>query len=145
VGHTPRSLVLPGTRAVAPLSPQQLHRIDLNSLRDSFQRPQRQVALAAFQTPHVRTVHPDEVGEGLLAEAALLPVSAERAADSTLKITFHVGDRRCRDATCRSTDLYVASIARRLVTRESPDPAAPASDLQEVTMRKTVGNGGGGG
>lgn len=84
---------------------QQLQRLYPDCLRKPFDRPERQVALAPFQTAEVGAVDAEDVGEGLLGQATVVPVATEGLADGPLQIAFHDVKRRCRGATCRSTDL----------------------------------------
>jgi hypothetical protein len=78
----------PTLRAVGLL--QQAHRVDAESLRESLERLQGQVALPALDTAHEGAVHADLVGEFLLAQAALPAQASDVAADDVLQVTFHI-------------------------------------------------------
>jgi hypothetical protein len=64
-------------------------RVNRKHARDTFEASERQVALAALEPAHVRTVDPDDIGECFLAQPAGFAISPEVAADDALKIPFH--------------------------------------------------------
>lgn len=76
-------------RELGGRSPEQLHRVNLDDGGQAFQTLQCEVAFAAFEAAHVGPVDTDDVGEGFLGEAALLPVAAQVRADVPLEVAFH--------------------------------------------------------
>lgn len=69
--------------------PQQLQRIHVDRRGEPLKASQGEVALTALQSAHVGAVDPDQVGEGLLGEAALQPVAAQVCTDGPLEVAFH--------------------------------------------------------
>lgn len=69
---------------------QQVQRIDSDRRRQPLDGTECEIAFAAFDAAHVRTVYPDDVREVLLAEAALFTVAAQVATKGLLQVAFHV-------------------------------------------------------
>lgn len=75
-------------------SAKQVKRVDRDHGRETLNATQGKVPLPALDTAHVGTVHPDELGEGLLRQATSLAMGAEVAPESSLKFAFHDDDER---------------------------------------------------
>lgn len=54
-----------------------------------LKRLERQVPLPTFDAAHVRTMHAHDVGERLLAEAALLPDTSKVPSEGSLQVAIH--------------------------------------------------------
>jgi hypothetical protein len=68
--------------------------IEVYPARDTFQAPERQVALASLQTTHVGAVHAHDLSKSLLAEPQRLTVGAQVAPDGPLQVAFHIRNAR---------------------------------------------------
>lgn len=68
--------------------PQQLERLNPNASRDAFEALERQIPLTALDAAHVSPMDAEDVGEGLLAQAAGFAVGPEVAADSSLQVSL---------------------------------------------------------
>jgi hypothetical protein len=83
---------------------QQAERVHAEPACEAFDAAQRQVVLAALEAADVGVVDAQQLGEGLLAEAALVPVRTKVARDGPLKLAFHRTEP-FRSAGYRSTEL----------------------------------------
>lgn len=63
--------------SLAGCLPQQLKRLDIEDLGQPLDSPQAQIALSAFESADVGPVEANEVGEGLLRQAAGVSVGGE--------------------------------------------------------------------
>ena len=64
-------------------------RVDVESLRDSFDGLQREVAFSSFDPAHVGAVDLQHVGKGFLAEALLEAAGSQAPAQAPLQLSFH--------------------------------------------------------
>jgi hypothetical protein len=66
------------------LGRKQFERVDVELAGDAFDGLEGQVALTPLDPAHVGPMHPKNLSERLLAEAALLPVCAQVPTDDAL-------------------------------------------------------------
>lgn len=71
----------------------QFHWIDTQYPRDPFHGAQGEVAFAAFDTAQVSAVDTNDLGEGLLGQAAGFAVGPEVPAQCPLEVSFHACNR----------------------------------------------------
>lgn len=68
---------------------QERQRVDAGSPCQPFHRPQGEVPFAAFHAAHVGAMHPQLVGEALLAHATDDPQRPQASSDDSLQLAFH--------------------------------------------------------
>jgi hypothetical protein len=71
------------------VSGQQVDRLDTQSSGVALQGTERDVALTAFETTDVGAVQPEEVGERLLGQPALLTIEPQVVTQPSLELALH--------------------------------------------------------
>ncbi len=113
----------PGRLPAPPLGlprPQELQRVQVDPSGEPLDALERQVALPALDAAHVRAVDTEDIGEGLLAEAAGLPVGPQVQADDALQVSFGHGLNLAR---CYLTVYRLISSVRVPMGRSLPRAA----------------------
>jgi hypothetical protein len=71
---------------------EEVERADAEAVGDPLYRLEGEVALASFESAHVRAVYVQDSREGLLRQTTLDPESTQVAADGTLQVALHASD-----------------------------------------------------
>lgn len=72
-----------------PFLGEEVQRVYVEHIRDAFHGLEGEIALAALQAAHVRTMHAEHLGERLLTEPAAIPDRTQIAAQDSLQVAFH--------------------------------------------------------